>query len=316
MFKKILIWLFIISAVLLVQRDSSAKNSTETALFAGGCFWCMEHPFEEMDGVLSVVSGYTGGAKQDPTYEEVSSGVTGHLEAVLITYDPARVSYSNLIEKFWMQVDPTDDGGQFVDRGSQYSTAIYYGSEEQRRIAGESKAALDKSGRFSKPVITPIVEAEEFYPAEEYHQDYYKNHPIRYKYYRAGSGRDRFLKKAWSEEEKPVKRMEDGSYPKPDEEEINEMLTSLQYHVTQEEGTEAAFDNEYWENKEPGIYVDIVSGEPLFSSTDKFASGTGWPSFTKPLESENLVEKEDRSFFYHKDRSEEPLRRLSPRTPL
>ncbi len=297
MLGKIFMFLFITGALLSVQSVVSAKTKPEKATFAGGCFWCMEHPFEEIDGVLNVISGYTGGNKKDPTYKEVSAGVTGHVEAVQITYDPARVTYPRLLDVFWMQVDPTDQGGQFVDRGAQYTTAIFYNNEEQRRLAEESKTNLQNSGRFYRPIITPILKASKFYPAEEYHQDYYKKKPIRYKIYRAGSGRDRFLRKIWDEERKPVKRMGSGKYKKPSDEALRTKLTPLQYHVTQEEGTEKPFDNEYWNNKKDGIYVDIASGEPLFVSLDKFDSGTGWPSFTKPLEPENIVERKDRSFF-------------------
>jgi peptide methionine sulfoxide reductase msrA/msrB len=255
----------------------------------------MEPPFEKLDGVYDVISGYTGGTKTDPGYKEVSAGGTGHVEAVRITYDPARVTYSRLLEVFWMQVDPTDPGGQFVDRGAQYGTAIFYHSEEQRLLAEGSKTDLQRSGRFSDPIITPILAAEKFYRAEEYHQDYYKKSPLKYKFYRARSGRDRFLKDAWAEESKPMTN--DGRYKKPDDEELRSKLTPLQYRVTRKDGTERAFANEYWDNKADGIYVDIVSGEPLFASFDKFKSGTGWPSFTKPLEPDNIVKRRDIGFF-------------------
>ena len=152
----------------------NAKTGYETATFAGGCFWCMEKPFEEITGVVSVVSGYTGGKEENPTYEEVSSGTTGHVEAVEITYDPSQVDYKTLLDIFWKQVDPTDPGGQFVDRGGQYGTAIFYHSSEQKKLAEESKNELETSGKFSKPVVTKIIEASNFYPAEEYHQDYYE----------------------------------------------------------------------------------------------------------------------------------------------
>jgi peptide methionine sulfoxide reductase msrA/msrB len=276
------------------------KNLT-TATFAGGCFWCVESDFEKVDGVVEAVSGYTGGQKPDPTYKEVSAGGTGHAEAVQVHYDPAKITYKELLDVFWRHVDPTDAGGQFVDRGSQYRTAIFYHDEEQKRIAEESKAELDKSGRFSKPVITEIVPLSEFYTAEAYHQDYYKKSSIRYKLYRYNSGRDQFLDRTWSSEARPSSKMKaSGGNPKhskPADDVLRKKLTPMQYKVTQEDGTEPPFRNEYHDNKKAGIYVDIVSGEPLFASVDKFDSGTGWPSFTKPLVPDNIVEHEDRKFF-------------------
>ncbi len=269
------------------KKEISAK-----ATFAGGCFWCMEHPFEKLDGVQEVISGYTGGHKESPTYEEVTSGDTGHYEAIQILYDPEKVSYQDLLGVFWMQIDPTDGGGSFVDRGSQYLSAIFYHSDEQRELAESSKRDLDRSGRYDKPVVTEVLKYTAFYRAEEYHQDYYKKSPVRYKFYRFNSGRDQYLKKIWSE-----KMEKSGGFQKPSDEELKERLTPLQYEVTQSDGTERAFQNEYWDNKGKGIYVDIVSGEPLFSSTDKFASGTGWPSFTRPIDPKGVVEREDRSFF-------------------
>lgn len=274
------------------------KNGLLTATFAGGCFWCTESDFEKVDGVVEVVSGYTGGHKENPTYREVSAGTTGHIESVQVLYDPNTVSYEELLDVFWRHVDPTDPGGQFVDRGSQYVSAIFYHDEMQKNFAEASKTALEKSGRFDKPIVTKIIPLTRFYRAEDYHQDYYKTHPIRYKYYRFNSGRDQFLKMAWRDEkEMSAMKSQNSRYTKPDDEEIKKMLTTLQYEVTQHEGTEPPFDNEYWNNKKEGIYVDIVSGEPLFSSLDKYDSKTGWPSFKKPLEPENILEKKDRSFF-------------------
>ncbi|NIO15493.1 MAG: peptide-methionine (S)-S-oxide reductase MsrA [Deltaproteobacteria bacterium] len=282
-------------------KVSHASEHLERAIFAGGCFWCMEPPFEKLEGVKDVVSGYTGGHKENPTYKEVSSDATGHAEAVVITYDPAKVSYETLLDVFWRQIDPTDADGQFVDRGSSYRSGIFYLNEEQRKLAEKSKGELEKSGRFSKPIVTEIVPASEFYRAEEYHQDYYKKNPIRYKYYRYGSGRDQFLKKAWEEDmTSPKTGSTEGAkktYVIPSKEELRKKLTEIQYEVTQKDGTERPYQNEYWDSKEEGIYVDIVSGEPLFSSTDKYDSGTGWPSFTRPLVPENIVEREDRKLF-------------------
>ena len=182
-----------------VMSDGGNKG-LEYATFAGGCFWCMEHPFESLDGVTEVLSGYGGGKSKNPTYAEVSSGRSGHLEVVRITFDPGKVSYKELLDVFWRQIDPTDGGGQFVDRGSQYESAIFYESEEQREVAEASRKALAESGRFSKPIVTEIIKATEFYPAEDYHQDYYKENPVRYNIYRFGSGRDRFLDAVWGSE--------------------------------------------------------------------------------------------------------------------
>jgi peptide methionine sulfoxide reductase msrA/msrB len=274
----------------------NAQTKYDIATFAGGCFWCMEPPFEKLGGVVEVVSGYTGGTGQNPTYENYM--IKGHVEAIQITYDPSQITYSQLLDVFWRQIDPTDAGGQFADRGIHYRSAIFYHNEEQKRLAEKSKQELEESGRFDKPIATEIIKASTFYKAEAYHQDYYRKNPIRYKFYRFHSGRDAYLKKVWStEREQKDLRTNPGEYQQYSKDELKKKLTPLQYKVTQENGTEPPFQNEYWDNKKPGIYVDIVSGEPLFSSLDKFDSGTGWPSFTRPLEPENIVEKEDRGFF-------------------
>jgi len=173
------------------------KEVLEKATFAGGCFWCIESVFDELEGVKEAVSGYTGGKTKNPTYYEVSSGKTGHYEAVEVTFDTNKIKYRELVEIFWQQIDPTDPGGQFVDRGSQYKTAIFYHNEEQKRIAEESKKKLEKSGKFDKPIVTEIKKVPKFYAAEGYHQDYYKTCPLRYKAYKIGSGRESFLKKTW-----------------------------------------------------------------------------------------------------------------------
>lgn len=296
-FVRVLLMIFVLGAMLPPPSVAAEKPQYETAIFAGGCFWCMEPPFEKLDGVIDVVSGYTGGDEADPTYKQVSSGATGHVEAVKITYDPARVSYSRLLEVFWRQIDPTDPDGQFVDRGTQYASAVFYLDDAQKELAERSKKELSDSGRFSSPIVTQVVMAKRFYPAEEYHQDYHRKNPLRYKFYRAGSGRDRFLDKTWGKDAKPAGNS-GSKYFRPPDEVIKSRLTPLQFKVTQQNGTERAYENEYWNNKKPGIYVDIVSGEPLFSSTDMFDSGTGWPSFTRPLVRQNIVEKKDWSFFF------------------
>jgi peptide methionine sulfoxide reductase msrA/msrB len=178
--------------------SKGAPPQQEVAILAGGCFWCMEPPFEKLDGVISVVSGYTGGHKANPTYEEASSGSTGHTEAVQVTYDPSKVSYEKILDVFWRSMDPTDAGGQFVDRGSQYRSGIFHLNAGQKEKAEASKKKLEASGALGgKPVVTEITAAGAFYPAEEYHQDYYKKNPIRYRFYRSRSGRDAFLEKTW-----------------------------------------------------------------------------------------------------------------------
>jgi peptide methionine sulfoxide reductase msrA/msrB len=257
------------------------KQNLEKATFAGGCFWCMVSPFEEYPGIESVVSGYTGGITENPTYKEVCSETTGHYEAVQITFDPEVFPYEKLLSIYWQQIDPTDAGGQFHDRGDSYRTAIFYHSEEQKAAAERSKLELDKSGRFTKPVATEIIPAKPFYEAEEYHQDYHKKNPFHYNRYREGSGRARFIKENWSS--------------KQEIEEVKRQLSPLQYNVTQNDATEPPFQNEFWNHKEEGIYVDVVSGAPLFSSLDKYDSGCGWPSFTKPIRSAGVKEKEDLS---------------------
>jgi len=281
---------------LILSTIVSAQQQYATATFAGGCFWCMEKPFEQLNGVIEVVSGYTGGSGQNPTYEDYAE--KGHSEAVQITYDPSKITYSDLLNVFWRQIDPTDAGGQFNDQGTQFRSAVFYHNEEQKTLAEKSKEELGKSGRFDKPIVTEIIIASIFYKAEAYHQCYYRKNPIPYEFYRVNSGREEYLKKRWNNNEKPQDPAETNSeFPKSGKEELQKKLTPLQYEVTQECGTELAFDNAYWDNKKEGIYVDIVSGEPLFSSLDKYDSGTGWPSFTRPLEPKNIVTKVDKSFF-------------------
>jgi methionine-S-sulfoxide reductase len=204
----ILINLVLVSALASAASSEKMENMMEKdhnlmdkAIFAGGCFWCMEPPFEKLEGVKSVVSGYIGGDKENPTYKEVSGGMTGHAEAVEITYDPAKISYDQLLEVFWMNIDPTDPRGQFVDRGSQYRTGIFYLNDEQKQLAEASKDRLGKSGRFNSPIVTEIVAATTFYPAEDYHQDYYKENSVNYSFYRYNSGRDQYLKKVWGKKD-------------------------------------------------------------------------------------------------------------------
>ncbi len=276
-----------------VRYMSKEIKGLQVATFAGGCFWCTEADLEKLPGVIKVISGYTGGDEKNPSYNQVSSGKTGHVEAIQVHYDATKISYEELLDYFWKHIDPTDSGGQFVDRGPQYRSAIFYHSEEQRRLAEKSKEDLKRSVKFSKPIVTEIVKFKKFYEAENCHQDYHQKNPLHYQYYRFGSGRDQFLNEVWGEE-KEIAKSKKRVYQKPDDATLKKKLTPLQYEVTQRDGTEPPFQNEYWNNKREGIYVDIVSGEPLFISLDKFDSGTGWPSFTKPLEPENIVKKEDR----------------------
>lgn len=285
-----------IGLLVLLAVAPNARTPYEKATFAGGCFWCMEPPFEKIEGVKEVLSGYTGGSGQSPTYEDYAQ--KGYVEAVQITYDPSRVSYSHLLDVLWRQIDPTDAGGQFVDRGPQYRSAIFYHNDEQKRLAEKSKQELEKSGRYGKPIKTEIIQASVFYPAEDYHQDYAMKNPLRYKYYRYRSGRDQYLDEVWEQDrEMAAPRESTQERQKLTKDDLKKRLTPIQYEVTQNEGTEPPFQNEYWNNKKPGIYVDVVSGEPLFSSLDKYDSGTGWPSFTRPLEPYNIVERTDRRFF-------------------
>lgn len=288
-----------LTALIFTGAAMSMENSRAEAIFAGGCFWCMEPPFSFIDGVIDVKAGYTGGHTENPTYKEVSSGKTGHYEAIRVTYDPNKVKYERLLNIFWQNIDPTDAGGQFADRGTQYHTAIFYTDASQKAVAEASKEALGKSGKFEGPIVTAILPAQKFYVAEDYHQDYAEKNPEYYKRYKIGSGRAGYLEKKWGDLKMQEQQAKNDwhHFVKPDKAALKKMLSSIQYDVTQKDGTEHAFSNEYWNNHEPGIYVDVVSGEPLFSSTDKYESGTGWPSFVKPIKPDVVVKKEDRSWF-------------------
>ncbi|MDD3268675.1 MAG: peptide-methionine (S)-S-oxide reductase MsrA [Syntrophomonadaceae bacterium] len=267
--------------------DNLIKNTNELATFAGGCFWCMVGPFEALSGIIKVESGYTGGFKENPSYEEVCAGVTGHYEAIQITYDAEKVIYEDLLDIFWRQIDPTDAGGQFHDRGESYRTAIFYHNTEQQKIAEASKKKIENSGVFNSPIMTTILPASTFYPAEKYHQNYHIKNPAHYALYRVGSGREAFINSInWNPKTTTNKQ---------ECEDLKQRLSKIQFDVTQNNATEPPFRNPYWENRQEGIYVDIVSGEVLFSSRDKYDSGCGWPSFTKPLNTEEIVEKEDSS---------------------
>jgi peptide methionine sulfoxide reductase msrA/msrB len=328
------------------------EENYASAVFAGGCFWCTEADYEKLTGVIEAVSGYTGGTVVDPSYQEVISGRTGHYEAVEVYYDPEVISYQALLDAFWRMHDPTDAGGSFVDRGQQYQSAIFYTEDSQAELAQGAKQALEQSGKFNEPIATSILPLEDFYVAEDYHQDYYLKSPVRYEFYRLGSGRNQFIAQVWEGDDTIYQLPEltdnniieedtmsdsttsssatsdspisdsatlDSSvtvlpadakgevlgfapeaFTQPSNMELRSMLTDMQYHVTQQDGTEPPYNNAYWNNYKDGIYVDIVSGEPLFSSTDQYDSGTGWPSFTRPLEANNIVEHDDWKLFYRR----------------
>ncbi len=289
-------------------------SNRETALFANGCFWCVEHDLEKVAGVIEVVSGYAGGTTESPTYETYHDG--GHREVVEVTFDPQVISYGNLVEHIIKHGNPTDGGGSFYDRGSSYAPAIYYKNEQEKSTAEEIIAVVDAAKVFDKPLAILVLPATTFWPAEEYHQDYSEKNPLRYNYYRAGSGRTKFIESVWGDkvddftiseeieavttEEKPITTYTKDSWDnfvKPSEEELKTMLDPLAYSVTQEEGTERAGTHPSDKNYEAGIYVDVVSGEPLFSSRDKYDSGTGWPSFVKPIATDVVALHEDKRLF-------------------
>lgn len=298
--------------------QANVAVETKTMLVAGGCFWCVEADLEKLPGVIEAVSGYAGGTTENPTYENYAKG--GHREVVEVTYDPSVVSFEEIAIYMLKHTDPTDDDGTFADRGDYYSAALYYDTPEEKAIIDTLIADINEHGPYSKPLAVDVEPRATFYPAEEYHQDYYKGSlsQFKYKYYRQASGRDAFIEENWGSDTGPTLSWRNStvnrttstgeaetggvaakvagwwkSFVKPSEEELKAELTPLQYKVTQEEGTEPAFENEYNANKEAGIYVDIVSGEPLFSSTDKYDSGTGWPSFTQPINNEFITEHKD-----------------------
>jgi peptide methionine sulfoxide reductase msrA/msrB len=293
---------------LLIPALIPAAPPLETATLAGGCFWCLQPPYQGLPGVASVTAGYTGGRGGHPTYDDYAA--MGYTEAVQVAFDPARISYAALLQVYWRNIDPSDGGGQFYDRGPQYQPAIYYHSKAQQRAAQASMDDLKASGRFSQ-VAVKILPFSRFTPAEDYHQDYAHKCPLKFAAYHEGSGRDAFIEKHWGAAKafdinaylptpsagsgQAAQKGADGQWAVKDKAARLKQLSRLACHVTQEDGTEPPFDNAYWDEHRPGIYVDAVSGEPLFSSLDKFDSGTGWPSFTKPLEPANIRTKVDHS---------------------
>ncbi len=306
------------------SKYAPADPDLAIATFAGGCFWCVEEAFEKVPGVIAAVSGYSGGDERDPNYQQVVGGQTGHTEAVQVYYDPQEITYKGLLQALWRTANPTDADGQYVDRGKQYRPAIFYHDQEQKLAAEASVKALEESGRYEDPVVIEIVPFMAFYDAEEYHQDYYKKNPLRYKFYTFNSGRYQFIEEIWGADQQvdysryrpqsgagseqdergeanqlhsQVERFNPATYEKPSDAALKARLTREQYNVTQKDGTEPPFRNAYNDEKRPGLYVDVVSGEPLFSSRDKYDSGTGWPSFTRPINPDWVVEHEDRSLF-------------------
>lgn len=293
----------------MTQGDVSTKfaemkedANLKTAIVAGGCFWCVEADLEKLDGVLSVISGYSGGIRENPTYETYSEG--GHREVVFIEYDGARLSFAGLIEYFIKHIDPTDAEGSFNDRGKAYSPAIYYRTDEEKKDAEQVIADINEKKIYAKPLALEVLPRTTFYPAERYHQDYYKENTLKYGYYRRASGRDAFVQKHWGTDAGSISPQNTttgdtswAQFKKPSSDELQKTLSEESFKVTQKDGTERAFSNQYWDTKDEGIYVDVVSGEPLFSSLDKYDSGTGWPSFVRPIDDSFVVKKDDSSFF-------------------
>lgn len=293
-----------------LMQERREVGSLETITLAGGCFWCTEAYLEVHPGVVAAVSGYAGGDAGTASYLRVVEGDTKHREAVQVTYDPQKVSAEELLAVYWAHIDPTDPGGQFADRGFQYTTAIFYADEAQRDAALQSKARLEESGIFSARVVTEILPFTTFFRAEEYHQDYYKKAKDHYERYKKGSGRTGFIEETWAKDAaleflqaaKKTSMTTDDTRTNDDynytDEEIAEKLKNLDplaYHVVAENGTESPFNNAYWDNKADGIYVDVVTGKPLFSSTHKYDSGTGWPSFWRTIDDASVTMHADNS---------------------
>lgn len=292
------------------NEQSNMKESYETITLAGGCFWCTEAFFQEQKGVIDAVSGYVGGDASDATYAAVAQGNTNHREAVQVTYDPAIISTEKVLDIYWAHIDPTSTDGQFADKGFQYTTAIFYHTDAQKEVALDSKKRLAESGLFEKPIATEILPFTTFFTAEDYHQDYYKKAAGHYERYKQGSGRAGFVEETWAKdaalqflaaEQSPSVQADvpakSGDYNYTNEEIAEKLknLDPLAYHVVAENGTESPFNNAYWDNKADGIYVDVVTGKPLFSSTHKYDSGTGWPSFWRTIDDDSVTMHVDKS---------------------
>lgn len=291
-----------------------ASNPSYTKIIvAGGCFWCTESEYEHQVGVIEAVSGYADSAVDNPRYADVGSGKVKAREAVQVIYDEKLISTDRILELYFRHIDPTDGGGQFADRGYQYSPAIYYFKDVQKNLATTLIQKIEKTGKFSSSVKVEVLPYTNFYTAEEYHQDYKDKNPVRYAAYREANGRNAFIRKNWQDDSQYVKDIFSSQalsrstttmaqrhwedFTKEEKEEKLKTLTELSLKVTQEEGTERAFTHEYNDNKRDGLYVDIVSGEPLFSSKDKYDSGTGWPSFVKPVATSSVTLHEDKGLF-------------------
>ncbi|XKT74816.1 MAG: peptide-methionine (S)-S-oxide reductase MsrA [Patescibacteria group bacterium UBA2163] len=292
------------------MNDNVNQQNHKTIILAGGCFWCTEAYFQEQPGVVDAVSGYVGGSEENASYVKVADGKTKHREAVRITYDPQIISTEEILDIYWSHIDPTDTEGQFADKGFQYTSAIFYQDDEQKEVALDSKTRLEQSNLFDKPIATEILPATDFFKAEEYHQDYYKKAANHYERYKKASGREGFVEETWakdaaiqfleSQQENTTNSSNESqkeSYRYTDEEIAEKLknLDPLAYHVVAENGTESPFNNAYWDNKADGIYVDVVTGKPLFSSTHKYDSGTGWPSFWRTIDDESVTMHEDNS---------------------
>lgn len=311
------------------QEGQDALPLRESAVFAGGCFWCVESDFEKAPGVVEVISGYSGGRTKNPTYDDYASG--GHREVVFVIYDPTQVSYAGLVEYLIKHVDPINKIGQFQDKGRQYSPAIYYNTEEEKLAAEKVIAAINAMKVFRGKLNVALEKRQAFWPAEDYHQNYHHTHALKYQYFRLASGRDAYVLQHWgaradkieldggipttstksdaaiADRQSPIASTSVASsasppawrnYQKPSDDELRKQLTKIQYGVTQHDETEPAYGNAYWNNHKAGIYVDILSGEPLFSSSAKFDSGTGWPSFVAPIDAQAVLYKQDHELGY------------------
>lgn len=282
----------------VIRADAKPAAGTAQALFAAGCFWSLESAFDKTYGVIDAVSGYAAGKGSSPTYRNYDE--MGYVETVLVSYDPTRLSFDQLLEVYFHHSDPTDGGGAFVDRGPQYRPILFWYDAAQRASIEAALARYAKSNVFRAPLAVQTMRAPDFWPAEEYHQKFAQKNPDSYEQYRSHSGRDEFFLRIWgpsalADPGLPPEAV-NGVWSRPSDALLKKRLSPMQFEVTRKDGTEPAFDNEYWNNHRDGIYVDIVSGEPLFSSKDKYDSGTGWPSFTRPLVPGNVKFVIDSSF--------------------